>query len=94
MSGMFLTTPPSIPSNLLTQHSSPSQSAPPLIMQNQQDTHFQQGSSKPIKFKNERYPNPRTYPPHFSLIVSNDSSGNNPAPSTNTSTSLPSFRLV
>ena len=67
MSGMFLTTPPSIPSNPLTQHSSPSQSAPSLIMQNQQDTHFQQGSSKPIKFKNERYANPApTHPTSLS----------------------------
>ena len=63
-------------------------------MHNQQNTHFQQGFDKPTKFKSERYANPDMHSPYFSLTIANDSPGNNPAPSTNTSMSLPPFRLV
>ena len=68
----YVPSPPLPPtqSNLLTQHPPPLQSDPSLIMQNQQNTHFQQGSSKPTQFQNMTYASPRICSLYFSVLPS------------------------
>ena len=72
MSGMCLIpSHPPIQSNPLTRYPSPSQSAPPPhpTMDKQEDIHFQKGSAKPTKFKNQTYENPCMHPPYFSHLL-------------------------
>ena len=88
-----LTTPPPNPN----QSSNPLPSSPStssLAMDKQQDAHFQKGSAKPIRFKNQGYATTRTYLHDFPLTFMNDSPQQGSSSLPKSGTSPPPFRFV